>query len=158
MLLVGYGCFLDILLNLSYLCLSVKIFSCLCSYLWARNFEMHFRERNFVVHPCSELFFEFLFIHYGCFLNGCSFRCKKSLVTDQFNTRLQFWLNLASDILFVKTKETKIRRQFLVFLMLYLHYWYSHTIIYFYNFIFFVLNKTTKCNRAVIILHSNTWW
>ena len=60
---------------------------------WGGNFEMHFLR--------EQLFFEFLFIRYGGFLNVCSFCFKKVLVTDQFNIRLQFWLNLVLDILFI---------------------------------------------------------
>ena len=102
----------------SYLCLSVKIFSCLCSYFWGGSFETYFLR--------EQLFF-WVFIHtHGCFLNGCSFCFKMFLVTDQFNIRLQFWLNLCSDIFFVKintkTEKTKIHSRFLIFLILHLHY------------------------------------
>ena len=69
-------------------------------------------------------FFEFLFIHYGCFLNACSFYFKKFLVTDTF------WLNLITDIRFVKSKKTK-KPSIFIFSILYLHFWYTHTIKYF---------------------------
>ena len=87
------------------------------------NFEMHFLREQFWSAPLS------LF--------------KKFLGTDQFNIRLQFWLNLFSDILFLKTKKTKIQSVF-IFLILYLHCWYTLTIICFYDFIFSFLNKTAK--------------
>ena len=60
---------------------------------------------------------------------------------------------------FFWNQESKNTVNFL-FLILYLHCWYTNSILYFYNFIFSVLNKTvntTKCNCAVIIVQSNTY-
>ena len=66
-----------------------------------------------------------VFIHTLWLLLKCLF-----LITDQFSIRLQFWLNLVSDILCVKTKKTKLHK--------------THTILYFSKFIFSVLNKTAS--------------
>ena len=63
LLIAGHSCFLDTLLNPSYLSLSVKIFSCFCSYFCGSNFE-------------------FLFMRYGC-----SCILKKFLVTDQLELK-----------------------------------------------------------------------
>ena len=103
-------------------CLSVKTFSCLCSYFCGGSFEGAIFK--YVHVPNFFFFFEFLFIHCGCFLNACSFCFKKFLVIDKF------WLNLVSDIRFLKSKKTKIPSIFM-FSILYLHFWYTHTIIYF---------------------------
>ena len=65
------------------------------------NFECILLESNFEVQPCSELFFGFLFICYGC---SCIF--KRFLVTDQ-----------------LELEKTKIHSQFLIFLILHLHRW-----------------------------------
>ena len=55
-------------------------------------------------------------------------------------------------------KPRKQKYSQFLFLILYLHCWYTNSILYFYNFIFSVLNKTTKCNCAVIIIQSNTYY
>ena len=132
LLIVGHGCFLDILLNPSYLCLPVKIFSCLCSYFWGGNFKMHFLREQFW---CVAMFWK---------------------IKRNFQHKATVWLNLVSDILFVKIKKTKIQLIF-IFLILYLHCWYTSTMTYVYNFIFSILNKTantTKCNREVKVKNS----
>ena len=117
---------------------------------WGGSFEMHFFEGAIVAIFWIVCFL--VFIHAVWLLLKCLF-----LVTGQFSIRLQFWLNLVSDILCVKTKKTKIHSIF-IFSILYLHCWYTNIILYFYKFIFYVVNKTTKCNRGDIILQSNTWW
>ena len=77
LLIVEQSRFFDTLLNPPYLCLSIKIFSCLCSYFWGDNFECY----------------------------GCSCILKKFLVTDQLDLgktkihsqflifRLHYWCN-----------------------------------------------------------------
>ena len=127
LLIVRHGCFLDIFLNPSYL---------------GGNFEMHFLREQFWSAPILWIVY-WVFIHTLWFFLRwllLSF-FKKFLGTDQFNIRLQFWFNIFSDILFLKTKKTNIQSVF-IFLILYLHCWYTLKIICFYDFIFSFLNKT----------------
>ena len=132
LLIVGHGYFLDILLNpftsvKTYLSKSFLVYAHI-SFFWGGrgHFWNTFFDRAIV--PMFWMFFYYhyyyLFIPYG----GCSFSFKKILVTDQFNIRLQFWLNLGLGRVFVKSKERKIQSNF-IFLIFYLHCWYTHTTI-----------------------------
>ena len=92
---------------------------------------------NFEVYPCYESFF-WVFIH-----TLWSFLKCLILVTDQLNIRLQFWLNLVSDILFVKIKKTKLKLVF-IFSISYLYCSYTYTIIHFYNYTIFTIFTTNN--------------
>ena len=129
LLIVWHGCFLDIFLNPSYL---------------GGDFEMHFLREQFWSAPLFWIVY-WVFIHtLWFFLRWLTLSFfKKFLGTDQFNIRLQFWLNLFSDKPFLKTKKTKIQSVF-IFLILYLHCWYTLTYICFYDFIFSFLNKAAN--------------
>ena len=112
LLIVGHGCFLDILLEPFFISknLSVKIFSSLCSYFWGGNFEMHFLREQFWSVPTFWIFF-LVFIHtLLAFIHACFFRFKKFLITDQFNMRLQAslakWLSVC-----LRTKWLWVRVQ-----------------------------------------------
>ena len=101
---VGNGCFLDILLNLSYPCLSVKTLFVLIFLGW----QFPFLREQF----CVPMFWEIKFF---------------------FQNKATVWLNLVSDILFVKTKKTKIQSSFYIFsfvfidiLILILIYWHTN--------------------------------
>ena len=132
LLIVWHGYFLDILLNpftsvKTYLSKSFLVYAHI-SFFWGGEgalLKYIFWESN-CTHVLNVFFYYyyFLFIPYG----GCSFSFKKILVTDQFNIRLQFWLNLGLGRVFVKSKERKIQSNF-IFLIFYLHCWYTHTTI-----------------------------